>query len=300
MTGFPSNTTFASLVEEIIGGLQAHTFAPDQMTVLTDDVTATDTRMRVEDIAEVSKGVIEIGNELVYVRAIDDAAGELQTNLAWRGFRGTQAEAHTAGEVVTFAPAFPRSVVRREINNVLRSIYPLVFGVKSLEVTGGNNSPHVMLPADAVRIVDVRVKRDSITGWERVREWDATYSAPSEFGTGVTLDLYGYICAGYKVQVVYAIHPKPLVNDSDPFTESGLSERCKDIVTFGVQWRLAQNLDLSRLPVVTAESDELDANKQTGAAIQVANTFYKLHTSAIERERSALNLQYPARTHKVR
>lgn len=300
MTGFPSSTTYASLVDEIIGGLQAHTAAPDQMTVLTDDVTATDTRMRVEDVSEVSKGVVEIGNELIYVRSVDEAAGEFQTNLAWRGFRGTAIEDHPSGTTVTYAPAFPRSVVRREINNVLRSIYPLVFGVKSLEFRGGGSSPHVTLPADAMRIVDVRVKHDSLSGWRSVRQWGVTFTAASEFATGVTLDLYGVPDAGCNLQVLYGVVPEALTNDDDSFSKTHLSERCKDIVVYGVQWRLAQNLDLARLPIVTAEADELDANKQTGSAVQIANTFYKLHTAAIERERSALNSQFPARSHKVR
>lgn len=300
MTGFPSTATYASVVDEIVGGLQAYTLMPDNMTVLTAPVGPTDDRLRVEDASVMARGVVEVGNELIYVKSVDQAGSELATNSVWRGHKGTLAEAHASGTTVTYQPTYPRSVVRREVNNVLASIYPQVYGIGALEFTGSTTSPHVQLPANAERIVDVRVKRDTITGWERVREWDATYHAPAEFATGVTLDLYGYVSAGYSVQVLYAIAPQPLVNDDDPFTATGLPLSAKDIVVFGVQWRLAQLLDLARLPVATAEADEMDANKQTGAAVQIANTFYKLHQAAVDRERSALNVQYPARSHKVR
>ena len=159
MSGFPSTTTYASLTDEILGGLQGFTASPDAMTVLTSPCADTDTSFVVDDLTVLGRGVCEIGEELVYLKGQDVAGNRALTNLAWRGFQGTTVESHPTGTVVRMQPAFPRSTVKREINNVLLSIYPQVFGVRTLDLAVQQNSPHYALPAEARHVLDVRVKR---------------------------------------------------------------------------------------------------------------------------------------------
>ena len=299
--GFPATTTYSSLVDEIISNLRGYTSAPDQMTSLTTAITATSERLKLDDIAEVSKGVIEIGSELIYVKSVDTPTSEAVSKVAWRGFRGTLAEAHAAGDTVTYSPVFPRSVVEREINNVIRAIYPLVFGVKFHEFTPTGVTPQYDLPVGANRVMDVNMYLDTTLGWERLRSWDVRQNVGAPSVTGIQLDLFGRFWTGKLVRVLYAVAPTPLVNPTDVFTTvTGLPESAKDIITLGVMWRLAQNLDIARLPVATVEADELGQTRAVGSAMQIASTFYKLYLQAMERERQRLNEAYPARIHLVR
>ena len=301
MSGFPTTTTYSSLVDEIISNLRGYSSAPDQMTFLTANLYELDERIKVDDIMEVSKGVIEIGSELIYVKSVDTASSEAVTQWQWRGFRGTAAELHSFGQTVTYAPIFPRSVVQREINNVIQSIYPLVFGVKSYEFTPTGVAPQYDIPVGANRVMDVNQYLDAYLGWERIRSWDVRQNVGTPSITGVQLDLFGRVLTGRRVRVLYAVKPTPMVNPTDVFTTvTGLPEAAKDIVLFGVAARLAGGLDIARLPVATVEADELGQTRAVGSAMQVASSFYKLYQAALERERQRLNELYPARIHLVR
>jgi len=301
MSGFPATATYASLADEIILYLQGFASSPDQMTVLTADAAADAVTFQVEDIDSVSKGVAEIGEELIYVNSVDENAGTFSTHTAWRGFQGTLAEAHPAGSTVRFAPSYPRSVVKREMNNILLSLYPDIFAVKALEVAASTTSRHYALPAEAVHVVDVRYKRADFLGWRRLETWDVAHSAPSEFTSGVTLDLAGIVDPGVTLQVLYAVPPAPLANDTDAFaTVTGLPESAKEIVVYGVVYRLARAMDLARIPTQTTEADELSQAKPLGSAVQLASAFGKQYQDAITRERASLKAKYPARLHRVR
>ena len=301
MSGFPATTTYSSLVDEIVSNLRGYTSAPDQITTLIYPVTAIASVFQVKEIAEVSKGVVEIGSELIYVKRTDATSQAAYTEAAWRGFRGTLAEAHNTGDTVTYSPLFPRSVVEREINNVIQSIYPLVFGVKSYEFTPTGVTPQYDIPVGANRVMDVNQYLDAYVAWERIRSWDVRHNVGAPSVTGIQLDLFGRALTGRRIRVLYASGPTPLVNPTDVFTTvTGLPESARDIIVFGVQWRLAQNLDLARLGVATVEADELGQTRTVGSAMQVSSTFYKLYQAALERERARLNLLYPARIHEVR
>ena len=301
MSGFPNTTTYSSLVDEIISNLRGYTSTPDQMTSLTTAITATTERLKVDDIAEVSKGVIEIDSELIYVKSVDTTASEAVSKTTWRGFRGTLAEPHVVGATVTYSPLFPRSVVEREINNVILAIYPLVFGVKTFEFTPTGSVPQFDLPVGASRVMDVDMYLNQFAGWERLRSWDVRQKAGLPSLTGIQLDLFGKFLVNHIIRVLYASAPTPLVNPADVFTTvTGLPESAKDIIVFGVQWRLAQNLDLARLPVTAVEADELGQPRAVGSAMSISSTFYKLYQQALERERQRLNELFPARIHLVR
>lgn len=300
MSGFPSTATYGSITDEALALLQGFTVAPDQMTVLSADASATDTTFSVEDASAVSRGVAEIGDELVYLKQVDEVGGTATTNPAWRGFRGTQAEAHPAGTVVRFAPAYPRAVVKRQINNVLASLYPDIFAVRALTLTASPTSPHYDLPASAAHVVDVRWKYNDIDGWHTLEDWDISHSAPTG-ATGVTLDLYGIVQPGVTIQVLYAEPVGLLANEADDFAvTTGLSPSAKDVVVYGTVYQLAQAMDLARIPTQTVSASELTPNKPIGSALQTASGFGKQYQAALQREQMSLKAKYPARIHRVR
>lgn len=291
--------TLSQLVEEILSNLQGFTADSDMVTSLTADITATATTIVVDDASGLSAGIIEIGEELVWVRSVDTTSNTVQTLPSGRGWRGTQAVAHGAGTLVSVSPAVPRSAIVREINNTLRGIYPSLFAVATTQFTYNNNTKWAWdIPAAAINVLDVRW-RNPFGNWVDVKTWSVNNSMNlTDHTTGTALRLEG-VPVGYDVQVVYGKRPVPLTSLVQEWTECGLSDGAKDLLILGAMARLLPALDASRLQVTHAAADELDQPRPLGSAISVAKQYRQDYLSRLAEERDALNRRYPARWHRV-
>lgn len=293
--------TFGALIEEITSNLQGYTAAPDQMTALSQDVGVGDTTLYVDDPTITGRGVVEIGTEQVWVQTVNPATNQLDTLPKGRGWRGTTATTHQAGDTVVASPAVPRSVIARDINNQIRSLYPDVYAVNTTEfaydTTTRTGWP---LPAEAVAVLDVRW-RDYQDNWQRIKAWEAENSANlTDFPTGKSVRLPSGVPVGRTVQVVYAVTPTTLTNEVDPFSSTGLSDSAKDLVVLGTMARVVPNLDVSRLSVEYAAASETTQARPHGGAITVAKFLEAKYAQRVRQERAALNQLYPARIHFTR
>lgn len=292
-------STFGELVEEILDQLQGFTSSPDQMVALSESINATDMAFRVEDAGEISRGIAEIDDELVYVRSVDQSSGTV--NIAWRGYRATTPASHLAGVPVRYAPTWTRSSIKRDINRQLLRVYPDLYAVRAAPLISSDGSTYQFdLPETAERIVDVRWKFNSIDGWQRARAWEAEHSAPSDFTGGRFLSVYEAIPPGSQLQVLYACRPSVLVADEDEFESTGLHEGAADVITLGVMARLSRMLDAARLSDQTIEADQLDQPRAIGTAAAVANDLFRQYQIRLEAEQRALSARYPARYHRTR
>ena len=291
--------TFSGLVDEILSNVQGFTASPDQVTSLTDDITAADTTFVVDDGEGVAAGLVEIGEELVWVRSFDETSTTAQTLPQGRGWRGTVAAAHSAGTLVTVSPAVPRSVVVREVNNVIRSLYPSIYAVATTEFQYDDNYRLGWdVPAEAEAVLDVRWK-DPYGNWVPVRDWSLEKSLnTTDHTTGTVVKLCG-VPVGYTVQVVYARKPSVLTSLTQDWTECGLEDGAKDLLVLGVIARVLPMLDVSRLSVTYAAADEMDQPRPLGSAAALAKQFKADYTARLDQERDILNRRYPARWHRV-
>jgi hypothetical protein len=156
------------------------------------------------------------------------------------------------------------------------------------------------IPAEAESILDVRVK-DFHGNWQRVRAWEVERSAnTTDFPTGVMLRLPGLNQIGQTVRVIYGKRPVALVNESDPFTATGLDESVGDLVVLSVMANVLPMLDVARLQVTHVSADELDQPRPLGSAISIARDFRQQYVTRLQQERTNLNLRYPARIHLTR
>ena len=293
------SATLGGMVEEVLDQLQGFTASPDQMTSLKASITDTDLTLVVDDSSQISRGFIEIDDELAWVKSVDRSTDTLL--LTWRGRRGTTAASHAAGAVVTFSPTWTRSAIKREINNQLLGVYPSLYGVMAAPlITSDATTYQFDLPATAERIVDVRWKQTALEGWQRARAWEAEHSAPSEFAGGRYVSIYDPIPPGSTVQVLYACRPATLSADSDLFITTGLDEGARDVITLGVMSRLARMLDVARLSDQTVQADALDQPRAMGSAANVANDLYRQYLTRLQSEQQALSARYPARYHRTR
>jgi len=296
---YPTIDTFSSLIDEVITSLQGYGTANDQVVTLTSDMLGTDLTMQVDDTDSISRGLIEIDEEIIYVTSADN--GTITIPAFGRGFKGTTAAAHAAGVPVWVAPTWPRAAVAREINNTIKSLYPQLFGVATVELVTGGSTWQYELPADCERVLSVERRYAYPDAWSTVKSWETTFSANSvDFPTGRSLLIGEPLGANEKLHVVYATLPKALSLPESVFTLSGLAASCRDVVVLGTAARLLPWQDSARLPVETVPSDALDNNKPVGNATQVASAIRQQYQLRLDQERRALLDRYPTRSHRTR
>jgi hypothetical protein len=291
----PDGTTRNDIVEEVLSNVQGFTSSPDQITSLSADLSDTATSLKVDSAAGIANGMIEIGNELLWVTQFDQTSGDVRLLPKGRGFRGTKAEAHPAGETVVISPTVPRSAIIRELNNQLRSLFPRLFGVAQETFTFTDiHKAGWPIPAAAEMVLDVRYQ-DIRSNWQRVRQWEVENTP----GTAPVVRFSGVPIA-QPVQVVYGIRPGTLDADDALLASTGLSSSIKDLLIPGVLSRLLPMIDVARLGVQHAVADELAQARQLGTAATLANEFKKTFNERLEQEVNALQRRYPARVHFTR
>ena len=291
--------TFANLVEEILSNVQGYTASPDQVTSLSADITASDTSFVVDDGEGISPGLVEIGEELVWVRKFDETSSTAQTLPAGRGWRASGASAHAAGTTVTVSPAIPRSVVIREVNNLIRGLYPSIYAVGTTEFTYSSMIQEGWdIPAEAEVVLDVRYK-DFLGNWVKATTWELGKSADStDHTTGTVLHLRG-VPIGQPVQVVYGKKPVVLTSLTQEWTDCGLDSSSKDLIVLGVIAKVIPMLDVARLSVTYAAAEEMQQQRPIGSAAALAKQLKSDYAARLSDERDALNRRYPARFHRV-
>lgn len=293
-------TTFDDVIQEVTSNLQAFTAATDQVSSVAVSVDPGDLTIQVADASIISRGIIEIDTELMWVTNSAQGSGLFTILPLGRGWRGTTPAAHSVGATVIAAPAIPRFIVRREIINQFSAIYPEMYAVKTNEFVYSNllqiGWP---LPADAMGVLDVRWK-DYNSNWQRIRTWEIEFGADTtDFPTGKTIRFHG-IPQGRTIQVVYPTIPVAPVADTDLFSATGLSQGAKDLIVLGAMARIVPNLDISRLNVAYVPAEEMSQNRPTGGAINVAKYLEAKYGQRLQQERAILNQQYPARVHFTR
>ena len=84
-----------------------------------------------EDALEAG-AIVEIGQELMYTTAVNTVENNITVK---RGQRGTTAAAHSAGDMIKIAPAFPRKNVFDAVSDQIKNLYPTLFAVETIELT---------------------------------------------------------------------------------------------------------------------------------------------------------------------
>lgn len=294
-----TSPTFDELTDEVLGNLQGYTLTQDLVTELSADVSPTATLIPVVMPEEgFGTGIIEIGDEQMFVTAVDVNAGTAKLLSKGRGWRSTPVSSHSAGDTVTISPLVPRSRVKKAVNDAITQVWPMLYGVDSYEFTWTSIPKFGWeIPAEAEAILDVRY-RDPYQNWVKVRNWETARGQNTDsFASGVSLRITEALWSGCTVRVTYAKRPTGLAAGTASFTDSGLSATAKDAVVYGAMHRLIPALDAGRLGVQYVPADELDQPRALGSAAALAREFKALYETAVAKEQKALQDLYPARLH---
>lgn len=293
-------TTLSQLISQTRTRLSGGTYM-EQVTELAADVSDTDTVLPLASVDDgLSKGVFELGFEKVRVKSLEGSTATLFS--FGRGYDGTTATSHAQGDMVTFNPLMPAAAVLAEINGVLTSLYPRLYGVVAWDTVLDPDtqeevpltySEPFLLPDSAVGVVSVFVEFDG--AWHPVKRWRWEPDGGKR--------LFVPASAGQGVRVVYAVRPG-LFSEQDP--QGGedfalttlLPDRCADLIALGVAARLAPMFDFARLPVAGAEHRADGQAKPAGQGASLARLLTTLFEARVEQEMAALHKEHPIRPHR--
>lgn len=294
-------TTFAQLTDDTLLYLYGFTVAQDQSTHLTAAIDADDTSLAVADGTNLSRGLLEVDDELLWVDSAN--ANTLTIPPYGRGFRGSTAASHASGTRVVTNPLFPRRLVKDALNQAALAVFPMLSAVGETTFTYYPAVSTYALPAGANSVISV--------SWQTVgpsREWlpvrryriDSS-AATTAFATGSTISLYDAILPGRSVKVVYAKSPSVMVNDTDAFASvTGLPASSEDVVRIGAQMRLVPLLDAPHLQGASAEADFSANMRPAGGAAQLGRFLMQQYQIRLQEEAAKQDALYSHRSHYTR
>lgn len=272
--------SFSDLVDETLIALSGYTQRQDQSTYLTAAMTDTQLTMTVSDAAVLSKGLVEVGDELMWVESFDRSTNVATIAPYGRGFRSTQKAPHSIGDRVTISPSFPKDVIRKQLNNAVTGVFPDLFGVFYTTFSFISSQNTYELPSEADEILQVMWQTTGPTQeWLPVRQYSINKNAyVGTFNTGKTISVYDGIVPGRTVHVVYSRQPQEMYLSSDDFEDvTYLPAYAKEPVVLGAAYRVAGYLDVSRLPGQTAEVDAIDQASPIGSGGTVTRALFQLY-----------------------
>jgi hypothetical protein len=296
-------STFDQLTDSTLLYLYGFTTLQDQATYLTSQASASALTLNVADATTISRGVLEIGDELIWADNVDTSALTATIPPYGRGYRGTTATTHASGTRVVSSPLFPRHLVKQAINESIRAVFPDLMGLGTSTFTYLPAVSTFSLPAGALDVIQVSWQSIGPSReWFPIRRWRVDKHAnTTAFASGATLSLYERIVPGRTVQVVYTKQPSVLSAGSDDFTDvTGLPASSEDVIRLGAAYRMVPFFDSPHLSGMSAEADFAANQRPVGASAQLGRFLLQQYQVRLTEEARRLQSIYPVRSHYTR
>ncbi len=285
-------TTYGQLVQPVRQQLLGFALNQESMGELSVAMGAGDTTFQAdgETIDNLSRGLVEIDDELILVKKWDAGSGTVTVmgGAQGRGYEGTTATAHDSGSLIRSNPAFPRARIKEAVIQAIATLYPelVVFG--ETEITKLAPVIEYELPEE---VADVWYVTGQLIGPSKVAQplpdWRYNPTARTDnFPSGKSIQLFNYVTAGQAMKVVYAKAPSALTADTDEFTATGYPERYTDLVVYGACMRLLPALESARLQQQAVEATERAALVPPASASKAMAMYAQLYAARLEEERA--------------
>jgi hypothetical protein len=277
-------STLAQMTDEVLMGLTSYGLVQPRYAQLASDVTNTGTTLTLSSVTGFEVGhSAEIGDELVYVTAKDDAATQV---TVVRGYLSTTAAAHTTGTLVQCNQLWPRWIVQRAINDAILKSYPDLFAIASTPITGDVLTNSYDLPADCESVYAVTI--EDVNGSQEL----FSYSAFRYDFLNKQLYLHVQLFDDQELTVVYRKRPTVLAV-ADDITTSGLADSARPYLVAQATADLVSRMDTHRLQVNFASAADMAANRPSGSANALARTLLGIASLEKAAERKRQGQQYP-------
>jgi len=300
--------TFSNIVDRVKQQLLGYTKDQASISYLVEPMTATSTQFHADEetINNLSRGLVEIGDELILVKKYDRTSGIATVfggnSGTGRGADGTVAVAHGIDEFIINDPRFPRQRIKEAINDTIDALYPDLWVFGEYEFPYLSARYEYPIPADADDVYKVVVNTIGPSGvWFPAQSWrfnpmastTAGQVKPSPTPTGKSIQIYDRIVPGRNVRVSYTKSPNTLVNNDDDFEPTtGFPERYIDMIVYGACWRLLPAYEAARLQQASIEATERAPLVPTSAASQASQFFLALYQKRLTEERTRLQRLY--------
>lgn len=301
-------TTLNEMIDEVVLNLSGYTFQQDRSTYLRTPVINTTSSiaspliLSLGSTENVGKGILEIDEELMWVDSFDRIANTATVAPYGRGYLGSTAALHNVESKVTISPTFPRSSIKRAINDTVRSLGASIFALKSASFTF--NAAKTTYAFNGLNIKNIITLSWESIGpskeWVPIRRWDFDSTADATaFGANAqTITLGEMPISGRTVRVVYATDPEAFIDNTQNYsTQTGLPESTKDVVILGAAYRLLTFLDPARASQVSPQADETDGKRPFGASQSATKQLYALYQQRLNEETKSQQQNYPPRVH---
>jgi len=292
-------TTAGQLIDRVAGELLAGTVEERNKLATGVDASAT-TLTFTYPLSGLREGsVFEIGSEQFYVWTTNSSA---KSAVVERGFNGTTAASHSADDIATINPRFPRSRVLQQLNADLADLSsPLngLFRVKTVDIAynGSDRMVNITGATDIQNLIDVRYRYLS-DDYPIIRDVRLLSDMPtSDFASGFALAFDSYVRSG-TIRVVYRAPYGSFSAESDTVADVGGSDYLDDVLALGTQMRLMAGREVKR-NFTESQGDTRRAEEVPSGA--VANSMLQLQRLRRDRvmaEAARLNRQYPLRIRK--
>lgn len=295
--------TFNDLVDRVKQQLLGYTRDQASISYLTEPMLSTDLTFQVDTdtVTNLSRGLVEIDDELLLVKKYDRATGTVtvMANLNGRGVEGTTPASHADDSVVTDDPMYPKARIKEAINDTIAATFPdlWVFGEYEFPNIAARYEYPVPVEVEDVYKVTVNTIGPSAV-WFPLSSWRFNPSAsttagqvkPSPAPTGKTIQIMrDFIVPGRNIRVEYIKKPSELVSGTDDFaTTTGYPERYTDLIMYGACWRLLPAYESARLQQSAIEATERAPLVPTGAGSNASKYYMALYQQRLTEERTRL------------
>lgn len=282
-------STFSEMVDDVLAEVSSYVKNQESITVLLQQIDSDDETFSVDDASAISKGLVEIGDELVYVKSVNQTAGTGTVLPGARGWRGTTAATHAVNTIIRNNPTFPRDQVKRAINDTLRGIDLMALASYDFEFDGVTYA--YPMPTDFENATGVTWNAPDTTDvWPVIRRFrvDRNFrvdGAPNTVRAALVLNEFPM--PGRTVRVQYTKFPSAMAAGSDDFvTTTGLPASCEDVIRLGAMWRIVSTVDPGKVTAVTPSADLIDSPVSAGQSTTVARYLYQLFTVRLAEEKA--------------
>lgn len=294
-------STFNQMIDHTLAEIQSYVKSQDSITVLTQPLTIDGYTMSVDDANAINKGTVEVGDELVYVKAVAKTTGQAQILTNGRGWRSTTAAAWSPGTLVRNNPLFPRSQVKRAIKETLNGLdFPVVSNYSF--TFNGSTYAHV-LPGGAEYVTGVSWQVPDSSGvWHPIRHFrlDRNFFVDDDPNPRVAIVLQESPMPGRQVRVQYVSRPSGSFGGDDEFTISGMPASAEDVIRLGAMWRLVSTIDPGKVTATTPQADLIDEPVASGSSQNVAKYLYQLFQVRLAEEKAKAQNSFQQIIHYAR
>lgn len=279
-------SSFETMVEDTLSEVSSYVRNQESITVITQQIDSNDLTITLDDASQVSRGIVEIGDELVFIKSVNKQAGTATILPGGRGWKGSTATTHAINTIVRNNPLYPKLMVQRALNDTIKSINLMALDNHTFEFDGTRYA--YMMPSDFEEAVGVSWHApDTTQVWPLIKRYriDKNFYDEDTATEGKALVLLEFPMPGRNVRVQYVKFPTPL-GSGDDFSDTGLPASAEDVIRLGAMWRLVSTVDPGKVVAMSPSADLVDQPVGAGDSTAVARYIYQLFSVRLAEEKA--------------